>query len=126
MLDKILQFIADEIKNIRYKLDAIDRKHADSGWLKAYGQFCRYRKKNGTVTVHGISAGNGWEADKAYKVLATLPVGFRPSESIYFTPNPSGGTASLVGYINPNGKINIYSSIKTTYWSYSVSFPVDD
>lgn len=112
MLDKILKFIATKLE--------------DSGWIEANGRFCKYRKKNGFVTICGYSAEGGLEIKNSYKVIATLPEGMRPSDSVYFAVNPTGGNASISGYVNAKGEINLYSSIATKYWAYSLTYPVDD
>lgn len=126
MLDKILKFIATKLEEANNRISEIERKHEDSGWIEANGRFCKYRKKNGIVTICGFSAGGGLEIKNSYKVIATLPEGMRPSDSVYFAVNPAGGNASMSGYVNAEGKINLYSSMATTYWAYSVTYPVDD
>lgn len=126
MLDKILKFIATKLEEENNRISEIERKHEDSGWIEANGKFCKYRKKNGIVTICGFSAGGGLEIKNSYKVIATLPEGMRPSDGVYFAVNPAGGNASMSGYVNAEGKINLYSSMATTYWAYSVTYPVDD
>lgn len=104
MLDKILKFITGRLKELDEHIGEIDQKHEDSGWLEANGRFCKYRKKNGMVTVCGFSAGGGLEIKNSYKVVATLPEKMRPSDSVYFAVNPAGGSASMSGYVNDKGE----------------------
>lgn len=78
----------------------------DSGWLEL-GSLCKYRKKNGIVTVRIYGS---LEITTSWVVKGTLPSGYRPSEVVY-QPGFSLGssTPDIVFLITTGGEIQVRS-----------------
>ncbi len=105
---------------------------ADSGWVtlhNANNYIIKYRRKNGIVYVVGDASKateNGNLGDGGYKIVATLPSGYRPEIQYPFLFHAvSGDITTQSCYITPAGEIKMYSSkTNVNYWQFSVSFPV--
>lgn len=89
----------------------------------AIGSGVAYKEKNGYIFIVGESSSVEISAN-AYTKVATLPEGKRPDKNIPFIADCAGGSAAIFGRITTDGSIKLYSSLKTTYWNFSVIFPV--
>ena len=127
-LKNLFLFIASCLNTALSDIATIKSKMSDSGVVTINGSFCKYVKKNGYVFVFGASphGGTGITVGSEYKTVGTLPVALRPSNSVYFTPTPKGGTADFTGLIDTDGSVSLYSTTATPNWGYSVMFPIED
>ena len=127
-LKNLFLFIASCLNTALSDIATIKSKVSDSGVVTINGSFCKYVKKNGYVFVFGASphGGTGITVGSEYKTVGTLPVALRPSNSVYFTPTPKGGTADFTGLIDTDGSVSLYSTTATPNWGYSVMFPIED
>jgi len=94
----------------------------DTGW-KSAGDGVSYREKNGIVCVVGESITIAIPAN-VYTTVGTLPADARPAKNYPFFVDASGIETLIVGRLRTNGQIQIYSKKETTYWNFSISFPV--
>lgn len=99
----------------------------DTGWLDL-NDYIKYRKKNGIVFVCGygkneFKVGNGF-----YTTVGTLPEGFRPATTIWFTwTGISADVKNQSARVNNEGAIGLYllSGQSTENWGFTVSYPID-
>lgn len=106
---------------------------SDTGWIdvarKDANSFVVYRKKNGIVTIAGISYG-GWSIGANGSInIGTLPDGVRPPFEIKFIgATMSSSTYQLQIVLNPdNGNIkitNMNPSSASNYWGFTATYPV--
>lgn len=126
-LKNLFLFIASCLNTALSDIATIKSKMSDSGVVTINGNFCKYVKKNGYVFVFGDSpSGGSITVGSVFKTVGTLPVALRPSNGVYFTPTARGGSAYLSGKIEADGSVSLYSSTETTFWGYSVMFPIED
>lgn len=97
----------------------------DSGWLEL-SSLCKYRKKNGIVTVRIYGS---LEITTSWVTKGTLPSGYRPSEVVY-QPGFSLGssTPDIVFLITSGGEIQVRSrdgaSTITMTTGATITYPV--
>lgn len=97
----------------------------DSGWLDL-GILCKYRRKNGIVTVR-IYASLALTSDWATK--GTLPAGYRPSEVVFQGGFSLGsGSVNVAFLINPSGaiqaRLNAGATGTTITTGATISYPI--
>lgn len=141
----IIDTLADVIANTQSKKPAgslalksayneLNGKLTDSGWIVApsTSDTIKYRKKNGYVTVVGLS--NNQKSIPAYSGVGggglkifTLPAGYRPTAEVVTL----GSLRTNDGYelqagINTSGVIELinFGRVATVYWSFVVTYPV--
>ena len=115
----VRELLEEIIEQLRYSAPS-------SGWESIYSNYTRAKRKGNVVTVRGYSAGGGLNLPaNTYKDITTLPAKYRPSETIYFTVSAQGGSAQIIGEVQTNGVIKMYSSQATSYWSFTTSYVVE-
>ena len=94
-----------------YGLCALYSKTADSGWISVPNLPYKYRKSNGWVQITGYH--DVGTSGTAYKVLFTLPEGYRPTEYVWF---PCITARFVVGVIqvDTNGGVSIRTNVNAT------------
>ena len=104
----------------------INEKMADSGWI-TLNSYCKYRVKNGFLTITGFSSNGLALSGGSYTSVCTVPTAYRPGARINFMPTAVGGDVSyMTGYVNEeNGNVNIYTKTAGSYWSFSVTYPIE-
>ena len=126
-LKNLFLFIASCLNTALSDIATIKSQVSDSGVVTINGNFCKYVKKNGYVFVFGNSpSGGSITVGSVFKTVGTLPVALRPSNGVYFTPTAKGRTADFTGLIDTDGSVSLYSSTETSFWGYSVMFPIED
>lgn len=95
----------------------------DGDW-KTLTSDCKYFKKSGIVTVTYYSATRS--ITSSYQTIGTLPVGYRPSTTLYLAGMTVSAVDQIVVAINPSGliQIRLAGSGSTTYSGFTASFPV--
>ena len=79
----------------------------DSGWINLNDKI-KYRKKNGAVTVIGVSLSVG----TIFELQGTLPEGFRPSSASYYSGSCGTYSAkSFFVHISDNGNIRTQTDV---------------
>lgn len=87
------------------------------------GSYCHYTKRNGVVLLTGSST--GMALTTSYKVLGTLPEGYRPNTLLYFSASTTTGNNHVFGYVNTDGKVGLRSASNATlFWVFTVTYPV--
>lgn len=99
--------------------------NTDSGWI-SLNSYIKYRKVNSIVYV--VCDNNGFEtipADSSYHTIGTLPANYRPSVVIPFASHVYAvATKSIIGRVETNGIISIYTNVSIDYFGFFVAFPV--
>lgn len=111
------------LKTYNGKLIGLDD---DTGWKTLIGSGQNaivYRKRNGIVYVVGSSYGNISTGNNDYKIVATLPVGYRPNYEIETAMKPLSRDI-CIGFVKSDGTIHLLGYPATTYWRFSVSYPI--
>jgi len=90
-----------------------------NGWVNNAGNTSRYKKDAmGVVWVElFVNAGT------TSSVIFQLPVGYRPTQSLFITGNASGATAQII--LAPGGNINHSAGANTSLHRYVFSFRTD-
>lgn len=118
-------FAADALA-VKNQFNEQNKKLTDTGWIKAYNNFCKYRAKNGICTVVGVSTGEYTLTKGEYKPISAIGKNVRPSERIYFNASPFSTDCFILGYVDPDGIVYLYTDKdNVSHWLYDITFPVD-
>ena len=94
----------------------------DDGW-KSAGSGVSYRKKHGVVYIVGEATTIPIQAN-SYNTVGSLPSNALPDLDYPFFVDSAGSETLIIGRVRTNGDIQVYSKVETTYWNFSLSFPV--
>lgn len=110
-LDQIMDYLGDKFTDF------------DSGW-KTLASGIEYRKIFGIVYLRFYITGQ--TLTTTYKLIGTLPVGYRINTTIYGICGTSGGVSGRVS-INNSGQISVRteSGTASSAW-WQASFPADN
>lgn len=92
-----------------------------NGWAKystAYA--CRYKRLNGIVYIQALL--NGGTSTS----VGTLPVGFRPSESVFSTGFNNGTSSAVRVHVLSNGTLACYAHTLSSYTGFTLDYPADN
>lgn len=98
----------------------------DTGWKTLIGSGQNtivYRKRNGVVYVVGASYGSIPTGNNDYKIIATLPIGYRPDREVETAMKLLSRDIGI-GMIQADGTISLLGYPATSYWRFSVSYPI--
>ena len=97
----------------------------DTGWQSMNANI-NYRASCGYVTIVGVSSGDIMLTGGVYTTVGTIPQQFAPDIRIPVVVHFMGGDLiSQSGYLTPAGNIELYASGGgTSYWAFSVTYPV--
>lgn len=86
----------------------------------------QYRKYGSVVCVKAWGSGDYDIGGGAWKTIATLPSGFRPSISVVPVLNGAGATLNgISASLNTNGELDLYcTNTSATYWNAYVCYIV--
>ncbi len=114
--------------NLNQMQTNIENEFTGTSWLGTgmNNSFTYYKKRSGWCIVKFTCFGSA-TLSSTELTLGTLPVGYRPSDTIYFMFNGiSGDVSTFYGRVNTSGDIVVGTgSGSTTYFAGSVVFPVD-
>lgn len=113
-IKKILVKVLESIKDIVTRLSYSD-------WIALNGQIY-YRKKNGFVILKGDSAAS--VTISSATLVGTLPSGYRPDQQLDFAASAMGGDSEILCRVETDGRIRMWASPSTRYWSFCVTFPL--
>lgn len=85
---------------------------------------CWYWKKNGVVFIRGYSSASKNLTANSYTTVGLVPTGYRPKNEMYFTANTIGGSGKIEGLVGTDGYVKLYPSYETSYWGFTVSYPI--
>lgn len=101
-------------------------KGDNGAWTSVNGDYLRKTKRSGIVHIQGQSSGTVTLYGGSWGNLATLPNGYRPSETVNFIVFDRNHLQPLWGQVLTTGVVRVYCDTNQTcnYWEYSASFPV--
>lgn len=120
---------AVQLKTPAQVLDAIGavKKDAATSWTNITNSgtaVCWYWKKNGVVFIRGYSSASKNLTANTYTTVGLVPYGYRPTNAMYFTANTIAGSGKIEGVVESDGYVNLYPSYTTSYWGFTVSYPI--
>ena len=60
----------------------------------------------------------------SYTTVGRIETSYAPSVSIYFSANTVGSGKAIDGYIGTDGYVKLYAQAATSYWAFSLAYPV--
>lgn len=120
---------AVQLKTPAQVLDAIGavKKDAATSWTNITNSgtaVCWYWKKNGVVFIRGYSSASKNLTANTYTTVGLVPYGYRPTNAMYFTANTIAGSGKIEGVVESDGYVKLYPSYTTSYWGFTVSYPI--
>lgn len=109
-LSNVLESIKDIVTRLSY-----------SDWIALNGQIY-YRKKNGFVILKANSGGSVTISSET--LVGTLPSGYRPDQQLDFAASAMGGNSVILCRVETDGRIRMWASPSTRYWSFCVTLPL--
>ena len=82
------------------------------------------RKSGNIVCVRGDCGGGASISAGDYTTVGTLPVGYRPSATLYSIFTSKGSYISNTMRVQTDGVIALYASSASSYWGFTITFIV--
>lgn len=110
---------------VRDNIGAVTK--SDTGWLQydstTYPSVW-YRVANDVVYVRGYSGSTTSLAANTYTKVGYITGNYWADEEVYFSANSLGGGKQIDGMIDLEGNIKLYVTSSTSYWAFTVSYPI--
>lgn len=96
------------------------------GFAEQTGEGPEVRRIGNQVYIRGGWNSTGIAASTTYAAIGTIPEGFRPVRTVYFSPGMATGAANSTMRIEPNGDVGLRTGgTASTYYMPSISWLTD-